>query len=58
MLAARGARDMGDGVEAIDDAEEVAFLKRRARSIHLRSLVVALVLTGLGVGLGEYLHRR
>ena len=60
MLAARGARDMGNGVEEIEeeieDAGEVAFLKKRAKGIYVRSLFVAAILTGMGVLAGEILN--
>ena len=55
MLAARGARDMGSGVEEIEDPEEIALLKKRAKGIHIRSLAVAAVLTGMGILAGEIL---
>lgn len=44
-MAARGTRNLDTGEEQIEDAKLVAQLKARARSIHLRSLITALIIT-------------
>jgi hypothetical protein len=44
-LAARGARNMDQGEEAIDDAEQAAELRRVARRIHRRALLTAIIVT-------------
>ena len=40
-MAARGTRNMDTGEEKVDDEELVAALRRKARKIHLRSLITA-----------------
>lgn len=40
-LAARGLRDLDDGVRSIDDASELAQVRRQARKVHIQALVVA-----------------
>jgi hypothetical protein len=44
-LAARGLRDLGDGPEAITNAEELAAVRRRARLVTLFSALGALAAT-------------
>ncbi len=46
-LAARGARNMDTGDEAIEDEAEKAQLRRQARRVHVQSILAALVLTAL-----------
>ncbi len=41
-LAARGARDLGEGVEGLGSAEEMAEFRARARKIYLRTFVATL----------------
>jgi hypothetical protein len=48
-LASRGQRDMDHGPEAIADAAEIARVRAQARTVHLKSLAVAAVLTALGL---------
>jgi hypothetical protein len=44
-MAARGTRNMDAGEEKIEDAGVVARLRDKARRIHLRALVTAVVVT-------------
>ena len=46
-LAARGARNMDAGDEAIEDEAEKVQLHRQARRVHVQSILAALVLTTL-----------
>ncbi len=48
-LAARGARDPDGGEEGVADAFLVAQLRRQAREVHVESLLVGAVLTGLAL---------
>jgi len=48
-LAARGARNMDAGDEAVVDAAEREALRRQARRVHLRAIVAGAVLTALAV---------
>jgi hypothetical protein len=48
-LAARGARDLDHGPERIDDPAERAALRRRARHVHVQSLLLATFGTVLAV---------
>jgi hypothetical protein len=50
-LAARGRRDMDRGSEAIEDAGELAKVRRQARAVHIKALVAAAALTALAVAL-------
>jgi len=45
-LAARGARDMGDGEEAVTDQSERAGLWLQARAVCLEATIIAALLTG------------
>ncbi|MCM2314216.1 MAG: hypothetical protein NDJ92_03570 [Thermoanaerobaculia bacterium] len=46
-LASRGQRDMDTGPNAITDAAELAQVRRQARKVHVKSLVVATALVAL-----------
>lgn len=46
-LASRGRRDMDTGVEVIADAAELAQVRRQARVIHVKALVLAAALEAL-----------
>lgn len=46
-LAARGAREVGRGVEPIADPWLVGQLRRQAREVHVEAILVAALLTGL-----------
>jgi hypothetical protein len=48
-LAARGARNLDRGDETVSDAAERAALRRKARRVHLESILAAGALTALGV---------
>lgn len=48
-LASRGQRDMDSGPEAIADAAELAQVRRQARRVHLKSLVLAAALVTLAL---------
>ena len=48
-LAARGTRKIGETVEVIDDAAELAQVKRQARQVQIRSFISALVLMALAL---------
>jgi hypothetical protein len=50
-LAARGARKVSDAEEQIEDAGELAQVRRQARRVHIKSLVVAIVVTLLALAL-------
>jgi hypothetical protein len=41
-LAARGSRQLGDEVETIEDAEELAQVRRQARRVYLKGFLAAL----------------
>lgn len=46
-LAARGLRDMDTGVESIHDSSELIAVRRQARRVQLRSILLAAALTAL-----------
>jgi hypothetical protein len=46
-LASRGQRDMDTGPEAIADDVELAQVRRQARKVHVKSLVLATALVAL-----------
>ena len=48
-LAARGARKLGDQVEQIEDEAELAQVRRQARSVQVKALVAATILTALAL---------
>jgi hypothetical protein len=48
-LAARGSRQLDDEVEQIEDAVELAQVRRQARGVQLKSLVAGVLLTGLAL---------
>lgn len=52
-LASRGQRDFDDGPEAIPDAMERAQVRRQARAIQIKSLVVAIAGTALAFVIAE-----
>jgi hypothetical protein len=46
-LASRGQRDMDGGAAAIDDAGELAQVRRQARRVRLQTVIVAVVVAVL-----------
>jgi len=50
-LAARGSRKTGESVESIDDAAELAQVRRQARKVNMESALVAIPLTVLVLAL-------
>lgn len=46
-LASRGRRDMDTGAEVIADAAELAQVRRQARFVHVKALVLAAALEAL-----------
>lgn len=46
-LASRGLRDMDQGQEVLNDADELARLRLQARNVHVKSLLLAAMLVGL-----------
>jgi hypothetical protein len=44
-LASRGQRDLDSGPEVITDAAELTAARRQARSVHVKSLIAAAILT-------------
>jgi hypothetical protein len=46
-LASRGQRDMDTGPEAITDAGELAQVRRQARNVHVRSLLLAVMIAAI-----------
>ncbi|MGH7520610.1 MAG: hypothetical protein ACREMI_04985 [Gemmatimonadales bacterium] len=46
-LAARGQRDMDSGSEPIQDAGDLRRIRRQALRVHLKSLIAAVLLTGV-----------
>ena len=46
-LASRGRRDMDTGAEAIADAAELVQVRRQARLVHVKALVLAAALEAL-----------
>lgn len=46
-LASRGQRDMDGGPEAIVESEELARVRRQARKVHAKALVLAAALMTL-----------
>jgi len=48
-LAARGAREVGRGVEPIDDPWLLGQLRRQAREVQVEALLVATLLTGFAL---------
>ena len=49
FLAARGVRNLDAGDEAIEDSAAITLLRRMAKEIHVRALLLALALTLLAV---------
>jgi len=50
-LASRGQRDMDTGPRTIDDNGELAQLRRQARAVYAKSIVVAAILTIISLAL-------
>lgn len=53
LLAARGARNLDGGVEAVDDEGERAALQRKARRVHVKALAFAAVGTAIALALPD-----
>ena len=49
LLAARGVRNLDEGVEPMPDAASVRYLKRRSMWVQVKALATSLALTALGV---------
>lgn len=50
-LAARGSRQLGDQVEKIEDPAELAQVRRQARQVQIKALLVAIPLTLMALAL-------
>jgi hypothetical protein len=50
-LASRGQRDMDTGPQVIDDNAELTQLRRQARAVYAKSVVLAAILTSLSLAL-------
>jgi len=50
-LSARGSRQFGDTPEKIEDAEELAQVRRQARLVNLKAVVAGVVLTAVALAL-------
>ncbi len=48
-LASRGQRDLDTGPEAVVGAAELAQVRRQARKVHVKSLVLAAALVALAL---------
>lgn len=48
-LASRGQRDLDTGPETIGDAAQLAQVRRQARTVHRKSLILTLALVGLSL---------
>lgn len=48
-LASRGQRDLDTGPEAITDDSELAQVRRQARKVHVKSLVLTAALLALAL---------
>jgi hypothetical protein len=48
-LASRGQRDLDTGIETIEDPAERAQVRRQARTVHLKALAAAALLTLLAL---------
>jgi hypothetical protein len=48
-LAARGLRDLDGGREAITDPAELAQVRRQARTVHVKSFLLAAALVALAL---------
>lgn len=48
-LAARGSRHVTDEVEEIEDARELAQVRRQARAVNIKAAVASLALTGVAL---------
>jgi hypothetical protein len=48
-LASRGLRDMDQGPQAIEDPEELAAVRSRARAVRLEAMAMAVLLTAVGL---------
>lgn len=48
-LAARGQRDLDDGPHQITDAAELRWVQRQARSVYVKSVITAAILTVLAL---------
>ena len=49
VLASRGARDMDDGPETIEDGAEAAALRAQARGVMIRSAIATLIVTAVAI---------
>jgi len=50
-LSARGSRQLGDKVEKIEDAAELAQVRQQASKVQLKALLAAIPLTLIGLAL-------
>jgi hypothetical protein len=49
VLAARGARNMDDGIEPVEDEQDRRVLRRQARLVYIQTSAAAIVPTALGL---------
>lgn len=49
ILAARGARNLDNGEEKVNDSTEADRLRRTARRIHIKTILAAALLTLFGL---------
>jgi hypothetical protein len=50
-LSARGSRQLGDNIEKIEDAAELAQVRQQARKVQLESLLAGIVMTLVALAL-------
>jgi hypothetical protein len=53
-MAARGTRNMDKGEEKLEDETLIEQLRTKARRIHLRALITAIVITLLALAFPRY----
>jgi hypothetical protein len=53
-LSARGSRQLGDQVEKIEDAAELAQVRRQAHKVQIKSLLAAIPLTLLALAVPPF----
>jgi len=50
-LASRGQRDLDTGPQTIENADELAQLRRQARAVYAKSIITAVILTAASLAL-------
>jgi hypothetical protein len=53
-LSARGSRQLGEEIEAIEDEEELAQVRRQARRVQIKAFLAALPLKLIALALPEF----